>query len=78
MRNEVMFQDKNSLNSFTEHLAEKCEVNGFVRVELRNNTFVDVCLTMTGGCFHTSDWSHCWNLDGSSVTSKNFDICFTA
>lgn len=73
-----MFRNRDALNPFTEHLTEKSEVNGSVRVELRNNSFVDVLFDKNEYCFSTADWTKFWHLDGSSVTNKDFDICFTA
>lgn len=83
MRNDAMFKDRNSLNTFTQAIAYESGLKGSVRIRMRNGDITDVIFKAAESdtetsCFHTADWSRCWNLDGSSVTSRDFDICFTA
>jgi hypothetical protein len=85
MRNDAMFKNKRELNTFTQALAFESVWNrgAAVSVKLRNGDITDVIFKSAESdteesCFHTADWSRCWNLDGSSVTSKDFDICFIA
>ena len=81
MINEAMFTSRNQFNEFTlvvRMLAESSD--GPAKVRLRNGLVMDVLFAAaTEGenmLFHTSDWDHVWNLDGSSVTSKDFDMCW--
>ena len=80
MINAAMFASRNDLNEFTAHLKSECEIVGSILVRLRNDTMVMVQFTpeneedCVSAGFHTANWSMCWNLDGSSVTSRDFDI----
>ena len=76
MRNEAMFVRQDELNEFTKKLAEKAKDKP-VRVKLRNGAWDEVLYRAeedSSGGFHAPDWSRCWNPDGSSFTSTDYDI----
>jgi hypothetical protein len=75
MRNDAMFVRQDEMNEFTKQLAAAAKDNP-VKVKLRNDTWVEVVYGEEegDGSFHSPDWSRCWNLDGSSFTSTDFDI----
>lgn len=82
MRNDAMFDDRNSFNTFTLALKEAIRVQGEkgkIDCTLRNGTKFYVTFKTAdhptcSDSFHTPDWAFCWNLDGSSLTARQFDI----
>jgi len=83
MINEAMFTNRNQFNEFTRVVRMMAESSdGPAKVKLRNGLIVDVVFAhaqdMEGDnmLFYTSDWEYMWNLDGSSIKSKDFDMCW--
>jgi hypothetical protein len=80
MINEAMFYDKNKINPFTEQVKDRAEVHGHALVKLRNQSYREIryrprdeeedCDEM----FVSGDWDFLWHMDGSSVTSSDFDM----
>ena len=71
---------RNELNSFT-HLIVEYDVLGWAGrwVKLRNGTVArpvykeaedDTC----EDCFFAEGYKYCWNLDGTSITSRDYDM----
>lgn len=75
MRNEAMFVRQDELNKFTKKLAKKAAKKP-VKVKLRDGSWDEAVFKEEDGSksFHTPDWRRCWNADGSSFTSSDFDI----
>jgi hypothetical protein len=76
MRNKAMFMTKDDFNEFTLELRHRTPT----LVTLRNGKKVTVVFEKdkydedSEWSFHTANWSMCWNNDGSSITSDDFDI----
>ena len=80
MINEAMFYDNEKLNPFTEEVKRLCIDNGKCLVRLRDETikeikFLPACNESDSTeSFITDGWDYVWNLDGSSITSEDFDM----
>lgn len=81
MINKAMVAKQNELNEFTTALAAQCIKHGSALVKLRNNeiTFVkyhpqEELDETEEPHFATPAYVKVWNLDGSSVTSYEYDI----
>lgn len=77
MINTAMFARKNELNDFTAQLAVRC-AHRTTPVKLRNGKIIEIVYQEAKqgdqSVFHTESWTYIWNLDGSSVTTSEFDI----
>lgn len=74
-------QPQNELNDFTSNIRviAKNLWAGHYWVELRNGTLVRPVFKAAEDetCedhFFTEDYRYCWNLDGTSVTSRDYDM----
>lgn len=83
MINKAMFYDKNKLNGFTYFIKLNTEVlNKPTIVKSRGGEIFEVVYqeeSEKNGChelLRTKNWSHIWNLDGSSITNSYLDICY--
>lgn len=71
---------KHELNEFTKYIADHPDV----LVEMRDGTAINATIFLGEDDweddynkprgFKTENWSHCWHLDGSSVTNSRFDM----
>lgn len=48
-------------------------------IELRDGTIIRAYIQfaeddLEQDCIHTQNWSHCWWMNGRSVTSRDFDM----
>jgi hypothetical protein len=82
MINEAMFTSRNQFNEFTRVVRMMAESSDMpAKVKLRNGLIVDVLFAAASEgdnmLFRTSDWEYVWYLDGSSIKSKDFDMCWT-
>jgi hypothetical protein len=77
MKTNPMAQYVPVLNHFTRHLKDLC-LTSPVEVRLADDSVVSVIWNEpnedTRGGFRTENWGRLWRLDGTSVTSKDFDI----
>ena len=77
MINEAMFKpNPDDLNAFTRVLLDMILKNpGYpIAVTMRNDNVAYVTYDPVVLKFHSPDFSKAWCLDGSSVTSYDFDI----
>lgn len=80
MINTAMLASRDGLNEFTQYLKEQCETTDMVIVRLRDGSTVGVMFVpedeeqFVRAGFVSNNWTMCWNLDGSSVTSREYDI----
>ena len=76
--NTALLASRYELNYFTSELAKRCQNQGSCLVALRAGNKVNVSFHTSeySGApeFFTHDWEYVWNADGSSVTSKDYDI----
>lgn len=75
MKNPAV-QPSDELNDFTTYLQES-QSDTYVR--LRNGMICRPIFKCAEDeteedVFHLEDWSMCWNLDGTSVTSHDYDM----
>lgn len=86
MLNEHLLLTQQDFNDFTHALRkkiifQKTSEQKSIKVQMRNKLWVDVCYRPESeddeSHFYSPDFQYVWWLDGSSVTSKDFDlICF--
>lgn len=79
MVNEKLLFTKDDFNGFTNALRELIALKGAITCTLRNKRVVNVLYygansNDVDSAFHSFDWDHVWNNDGSSVTNTTFDI----
>ena len=81
MLNEALLRTPNDFNNFTTVLREYIthRSDHSVTCRLRNDTIVDVVYgsdkpSAEGQYFHSPDWKYCWNNNGESVTSDDYDL----
>jgi hypothetical protein len=80
--NKALLTSKNDLNTFTTYLKIRCKIYGKQLVQLRDKTFIEIEYrpenkeddTDAGFFTETHDNCRMWRLDGSSVTSDDYDI----
>lgn len=80
MLNPATHLQRNELNSFTRFIADQwLDFSDKTFVRLRNGTIVQPLFTPAADAtcedaFFTEDYKYCWNLDGTSVTSRDYDM----
>ena len=73
--NEALLISKPAWNAFTLKLAEVLKERGEVEITARGGFKFQVAhLDMSEQAFFNRGYTHCWNLDGTSVTAPSFDI----
>ena len=79
MLNPATHYDRNRPNDFTNMIIINQRYGVKTLIRLRNNTMVfpffkeaedETCSDV----FATEDWKYCWNMDGTSVTSRDYDM----
>lgn len=79
MINKALVDTQNSLNKFTQRVFDVCAKKGSARVQLRDGTVIAVYYFQAEheteeDSFYSDGWEYVWNLDGSSVKSRNYDM----
>lgn len=85
MKNPATHTSKNELNAFTQLIHDRwIDHSELTFVKLRDGTVVQPIIFLGEDTweddynkprgFNTSDWSYCWNLDGTSVTRFDYDM----
>jgi len=79
MLNPATHYDRNQPNEFTNVIII-CQQRGVkTLIRMRNNTMIfpvfkkaedETCVD----AFFTEDYKYCWNLDGTSITSSDYDM----
>lgn len=73
--NTALLEKKIVFNSFTLKLAELIKERGEVQVNLRNGgKMTVVAYDRVEECFFSDDWSHAWNVDGTSCNGAGYDM----
>lgn len=77
MKNHALLKSKYDLNRFTKELKKQIYIQDKIMVRLRNDNYVFVFHKTNAedeDIFFSKNWEYCWNADGSSITSKDYDI----
>ena len=85
MKNPATHRSQDELNVFTQHLYDMwVDFSVKTLVRLRDGTLVQPVIFLGEDHweddfgkprgFMTEDRKYCWNLDGTSVTNRNFDM----
>lgn len=80
MLNPATHLQRDQLNMFTQVIADRwLDFSDKTFVRLRNGTIVQPIFKPAEDhtcedAFFTEDYNYCWNLDGTSITSRDYDM----
>lgn len=80
MKNPATHTSRDELNTFTQIIHDKwINSSDKTLVRLRNGNIVEPIFKAAEDetcedAFFTEDYSYCWNLDGTSVTRRDYDM----
>jgi hypothetical protein len=79
MKNPATHTYRDQLNEFTKVIAANKRFGSSTLVRLRNGTLVEAIYKPAKheteeDAFYTEDYNYCWNLDGTSVTRRDYDM----
>ena len=79
MKNPATHIYRDQLNEFTNVIAANQRFGAKTKVRLRNETIVEPIYKPAEDetcedTFFTEDYKYCWNLDGTSVTRRDYDM----
>lgn len=79
MKNPATHIYRDRLNEFTNVIAASQRFGAKTLVRLRNGTIVEPIYKPAEDetcedAFFTEDYNYCWNLDGTSVTRRDYDM----
>lgn len=79
MKNPATHIYRDRLNEFTNVIAASQRFGAKTLVRLRNGTIVKPIYKPAEDetcedAFFTEDYNYCWNLDGTSVTRRDYDM----